>query len=181
MAMTEDRVTASKLLTGVPAPQLEVQTLGGQTWRLADSQPENYTLLAFYRGLHCPLCQEQLVGLEKNLGEFAKLGIEVLAISGDSLERARQSQQDWSLQSLQIGYGLSVEDMRAWGLYLSKGAFDNEPPLFNEPAIFLVKPCGEIALAIISTTPFARPRWEDFISGVKYILENNYPTRGTEA
>ena len=180
MATTEARVTSSKLLTGTTAPNLEVQTLGGQPWKLADRQPQNYTLLAFYRGLHCPLCQEQIVGLEQSLGEFTKLGIEVLAISGDSLERAQQSQQDWSLQSLQIGYGLSVEDMRAWGLYLSKGAFENEPSLFNEPAIFLVKPCGEIALAILSTTPFARPRWDDFIGGVRYILENNYPTRGTE-
>lgn len=34
----------------------------------------------------------------------------------------------------------SLSTARNWGLYLSKGAFANEPPLFAEPALFLVKP-----------------------------------------
>jgi hypothetical protein len=38
-----------------PAPRLEVEILGGRTWRLADQQ--GWTMIEFYRGLHCPGCQ----------------------------------------------------------------------------------------------------------------------------
>jgi len=178
--MTTAAVISKKLLTGMAAPALEVKILGGGTWNLAEQTPKNYTAIVFYRGLHCPLCQAQLAELEQHLSGFSKLGIEMIAISGDTQERAQQSQQDWGLKELKIGYGLSPETMRSWGLYLSKGAFENEPALFNEPAIFLVKPCGQVAVAIASSTPFARPHARDLIDGIDYILQNDYPTRGTE-
>ena len=179
--MNTAELTSTKLLTGIAAPALEVSTLNGQIWRLAEQKPQNYTMVVFYRGLHCPLCKAQLVELDQKLGQFADLGIEVIAISGDSLERAQQSQHDWDLKNLLVGYDLSEETMRRWGLYLSHGAFDNEPKLFSEPAIFLIKPCGKIAFSMISNTPFARPRLDDLIGGLDYILQNNYPIRGNVA
>lgn len=175
------QTTSTKLLTGTSAPNLEIQTLDGTQWRLADQTPQNYTMIVFYRGLHCPLCKAQVAELEQKLGQLADLGIEAIAISGDSYERARQSQQEWGLNNLQVGYGLSEDTMRRWGLYLSQGAFDNEPSIYNEPAIFLIKPCGKIAFSIISNTPFARPRFDDLIGGLDYILKNDYPIRGTVA
>ena len=179
--MNTAELTSTKLLTGITAPLLEVSTLNGQVWRLTEQKPQNYTMVVFYRGLHCPLCEEQLVELDQKLGQFADLGIKVIAISGDSLERAHQSQHDWDLKNLLVGYDLSEETMRRWGLYLSHGAFDNEPELFSEPAIFLIKPCGKIAFSMISNTPFARPRLDDLIGGLDYILQNNYPIRGNVA
>ena len=138
-------------------------------------------MLVFYRGLHCPFCQAQLVELDQKLEKFADLGIEVIAISGDSLERARQSQSDWGLKNLLVGYDLPEAAMRRWGLYLSHGAFANEPKLFSEPATFLIKPCGTIAFSIIGNTPFVRPHLDDLLSGLDYILQNNYPIRGNVA
>lgn len=178
--MTTTQITSSKLLTGTLAPSLEVSTLDGKQWRLAEQNPQNYTMILFYRGWHCPFCQAQLTELQGKLEQFANLGIGAIAISGDTPERARQSQQDWNLKKVRIGYGLSAEDMRRWGLYISKGAYENEPAHFNEPAIFLVKPDGILSMAIISTTPFARPHLEDLLSGLDYVLKNNYPIRGTE-
>lgn len=178
--MTGTQVTSNKLLTGTLAPGLEVSTLDGQQWRLKDQNPQNYTMVLFYRGLHCPFCQAQLTELDRKLEKFGNLGIEVIAISGDTQEHAQESKQEWHLKNVRIGYGLSVEDMRRWGLYISKGAFKNEPTRFNEPAIFLVNADGTLSMAIISTTPFARTHFEDLLSGLDYILKNNYPIRGTE-
>ena len=178
--MTTTKATSTKLLTGTTVPTLEISTLDGQKWRLAEQNPQNYTMVLFYRGLHCPYCKAQLRELDGQLEQFANLGIEAIAISGDTQKRARQSKEDWNLQNVRIGYDLTVEDMRRWGLYISKGAYDNEPAQFNEPAIFFVKPDEILGLAIISTTPFARPHFDDLISGLDYILENNYPIRGTE-
>ncbi len=178
--MTATQTISAKLLPGTTAPALEVNIVGGQLWQLAEQKPTNYTMVVFYRGLHCPLCEAQLAELDRKLSEFSNLGIEIIAISGDTQERAQKSQQDWSLQNLKIGYGLSPKDMRAWGLYISKGALEGEPELFNEPAVFLVKPCGQITLAIVGTTPFGRPHVDDLIGGIDYIMKNNYPVRGTE-
>ncbi len=38
------------LIPRQPVPALEVETVGGGTWRLADQSPENFTLVVFYRG-----------------------------------------------------------------------------------------------------------------------------------
>lgn len=178
--MTATQATSNKLLTGTLAPSLEVSTLDGTQWLLAEQNPQNYTMVLFYRGWHCPYCQAQLIELDRQLEQFANLGIEAIAISGDTRERAQKSKQDWHLKNVRIGYGLKVEDMRRWGLYISQGAYENEPARFNEPAIFSVNPQGILSLAIVSSTPFARPHFEDLLSGLDYILTNNYPIRGTE-
>ena len=44
-------------------PGLEVTTVGGGTWNLAEQKPEWFTLVEFYRGYHCPRCKLQLLDL----------------------------------------------------------------------------------------------------------------------
>ena len=62
-----------------PAPSLEVDLVGGGRFVLADSTPKNFTLVVFYRGLHCPICRGYLAQLDRALGELAGLGVEVVA------------------------------------------------------------------------------------------------------
>jgi peroxiredoxin len=179
--MTTAQATSTKLQTGVLAPSLEVQTVDGQVWKLADQHPQNYTVILFYRGLHCPICKQQLGELEQRLEEFKKLGVKAIAISGDSYDRAQATKQEWKIPNVTIGYGLSVESMRRWGLYISKGASEKEPSLFNEPALFLLKPDRTVAYAVINSGPFDRPHLSDVVEGIDFILKNQYPIRGTEA
>ena len=44
------------LLPRKPVPSLEFDTVGGSRWSLAAQKPQNFTMLVFYRGLHCPIC-----------------------------------------------------------------------------------------------------------------------------
>ena len=53
-----------KLVMGHPAPDLVVNTLDDGLWKLADQTPENYTMVVFYRGLHCPVCQQYITELD---------------------------------------------------------------------------------------------------------------------
>jgi peroxiredoxin len=166
-----------------PVPPLKAPTLGGRTWRLADRRPQSFTLIVFYRGLHCPICRGYLADLERLLPEFERRGVEVIAISSDGEERARRSQADWHLSQLTIGYGLSLDDARDWGLYISSGigktsAGVDEPPLFPEPGLFLVRPDGTLYCASVQTMPFARPSFEDVIKAVDFVLAKDYPARG---
>ena len=172
--------TSTKLIMGYPAPPLEVNTLAGGVWKLVDETPERYTMVVFYRGSHCPVCEQHITDLDQKLDAFKKLGVSAIAISGDTQEQAKQFQEKANLQQIAIGYGLTPDEMRHWGLYLSQGHFAQEPALFSEPALFLVKPDGRLYFANIGTHPFSRVSFDFLLQGLEYIIPRNYPFRGTE-
>ncbi|MBD2489105.1 redoxin domain-containing protein [Aulosira sp. FACHB-615] len=180
MITQSEKTTSPKLLMGNLAPILEVKTLNGTIWKLADQTPKNYTMVVFYRGLHCPICQQYISDLEQKLYDFQKLGVEAIAISGDSLEKAQQFQQQANIQNITIGYDFTPDEMRRWGLYLTKGHFESEPALFSEPAVFLIKPDNRLYFANIGTHPFSRVDFGFLLQGLEYIIPRNYPFRGTE-
>lgn len=169
----------NKLMPGEKVPELEVNLLNGKLWKLSEDAFTKMKLVVFYRGLHCPLCKAYIGELDKKIGEFAQLDIDIIAISGDTEEKAKMTKAKWNLKDITIGYNHAVKSMRQWGLYISEGAFSSEPPLFNEPGVFLVKPDRTLFFAGVNNEPFARPPLDDLISGIKYITTNNYPVRGT--
>lgn len=172
--------TSLKLTMGKPAPDLTVKTLDGSDWNLADQPTDKYKMIVFYRGLHCPICQKYIAQVQEKLSAFQELGVEVIAISGDGLDRAQQFKTDAAIANLTLGYGLTRDDMHRWGLYLSKGHFENEPALFNEPATFIIKPDGRLYYDNIGTHPFSRPDLDLLLMGLDYIIKHDYPFRGTE-
>ena len=107
------------LIPRQPVPDLTVETLGNGQWSLSSQNPENFTMIAFYRGLHCPLCKKSLADLNRKAADFEKAGISVFAVSCDSEERAARTKSEWELENVEIGYGLSIEKAREWGLYIS--------------------------------------------------------------
>jgi peroxiredoxin len=166
-----------------PVPELQVATVDGPTWRLADRKPENFSLIVFYRGLHCPICSRYLADLESKLDAFAERGVEAIAISSDTAERAAEAKSKWKLPRLTIGYGLGLEAARRWGLYIStsKGktsAGIDEPPLFIEPGLYLVRADGTLYFGSVQTMPFARPAFGDILQATEFVLKNDYPARG---
>lgn len=94
-----------------PAPALEVQLIDGSTWRLKDVKPKNFEMIVFYRGLHCPICKSYLSDLEAKLPEFAKRGVDVIAVSTDTRERAGKAKAEWNLTNLRVGCELRVRCM----------------------------------------------------------------------
>lgn len=165
-----------------PVPALDVETLNG-SWSLAEQQPENFTMVVFYRGLHCPICSKYIGELNKLAGDFAEIGVNILVLSGDERERAEQACADWGLDNLEIGYGVSTEQVREWGLHRSAGrgptsAGVDEPPEFSEPGLFIMKPDNTLYWAQVSTMPFARPHFREIIGALKFALEKDYPARG---
>ncbi len=166
-----------------PVPELEVALAGGGTWRLAGRKPKAFTMIVFYRGLHCPICSRQLREIEDLLEDFKKRGVEPIAISSDTREAAEKTKIDWMLDDLTLGYGLDFATARRWGLYVSEGLAKPppsvpEPALFTEPGLFLVKPDGTLYFASVQTMPFARPSMQAVLAGVDFVLAKDYPARG---
>jgi peroxiredoxin len=166
-----------------PVPMLVVNTLSGQRWTLADQTPERFTMVVFYRGFHCPVCRTYITELDKLLDDYAQRGVNVAAISSDTDERARATKETWGLQNLDIGYGLDLEVARQWGLYISSGRGTTsigieEPAVFSEPGIFLVRTDGTLYWASVQTMPFARPHFKEVLAGLDFVIKNDYPARG---
>ena len=166
---------------GQKAPQLHVEALGGEAIDLRSDQPENFSVVFFYRGLHCPICRKQLEELNGKLDAFKEIGVTVHAVSMDERERAEKQKAEWSIDNLAIGYGLSEASAREWGLYISKKEQDAEPARFAEPGIAAVRPDGTLYSLHIQNVPFARPTLDGLIEGLKFIIEKDYPVRGTLA
>jgi peroxiredoxin len=164
-------------------PALEFDTLDSGRWSLAAQKPENFSMIVFYRGLHCPQCRRYTTELNGMIGDFTKRGVTTVITSTDSKERAEQAKTQWGLPNLTIGYGVSIDKAREWGLYISTSrgltsAGIEEPPLFAEPGLFLVKPDGTLYWASVATMPFARPHFNDIAQAIDFVLSKNYPARG---
>jgi peroxiredoxin len=175
-----------KVLPRTKVPALSVATLSGNTWVLAERKPERFTLIVFYRGLHCPICRGYLGELLKLKAEFLMRGVDIIAISSDDEPRARQTATDWQLGDLTVGYGLDLGVARAWGLFISSSrgktsAGIEEPALFSEPGVFLVRADGTLFWSAIQTMPFARPHFRELLSAVDFVIAKDYPPRGEVA
>ena len=160
------------------APVLDVPELTGGSFVLTEQRPETFTMIVFFRGLHCPICQAQLHELDHRSPELANRGINVIAISGETLRRSRQLASEWKIAHLKIGYDLPEPTMRAWGLFLSKGRSAEEPPLFNEPGLFLIDRDVRIYYEAVLSMPVGRPRLDEVLSAIDYWTKVGYPARG---
>ena len=170
---------SAKLKAGSLFPSLPVATVGGGTVDLASQS--GWRMLVVYRGKHCPLCKKYFKTLDGMLVELAAADVSVLAASADPKEKAEAdvAGEGWRFP---VGYGLSMQQMRALGLYISEPRSPQETDRpFAEPGLFVVNPEGRVQIADISNAPFARPDLAGILNGIKVIKERNYPIRGTLA
>jgi len=173
----------SQIKPRTQTPGLEFQTLAGHAWKLSDQSPKNLTMVVAYRGLHCPKCEMSLRELDRLADEFKSQGVDFVALSCDTQERAQQTQEQWALKNVPLGYGLTIDKAREWGLFISNGHGKTstgleEPAQFSEPGVFLVKPDGTLYASIISTMPFARPHFKELSAALGFVIEKGYPARG---
>ena len=167
------------------APDLSVDTLAAGRFRLIDEKPDRMTLVCFYRGLHCPICASYLKELERLTPAFAERGVATIAISSDDEARARAMADKIGAAKLRIGHGLSLADARKWGLYISasRGKTSigiDEPALFSEPGLFLVRPDNTVYYLSVQSMPFVRPNFAEMVQALDFVIKNDYPARGEQ-
>jgi hypothetical protein len=156
--------------------------------RSADRAQKILPWLFLFRGLHCPICSKYICSkyigeLNKMVSDFAEIGVSIQVLSGDTKERAEQTATDWQLSNLDVGYGVTTEQARDWGLHRSArrrltSIGIEEPAEFSEPGLFIIRTDGTLYWAQISTMPFACPHFREILGGLKFALEKDYPARG---
>ncbi len=173
-------IPAGRLLSGSRAPGLDVPLAGGGQWRLSEQAPKNFTLILVFRGVHCSFCRPEVEKLQALRSKLADLGIEAFAVSMDDEVRARRMSNEWDLTDLPVGYGLSLQQARSWGLFVSRRVKDVEPAVFSEPGCFLVRPDGTLYAQFQSTAPWMRLDLDILLRGVQIAMDRGTPPRGGE-
>ena len=85
-----------------------------------------------------------------------------------------------------MGHSLPPAQARDWGLHLStsRGTTSigiEEPALFAEPGVFIVRPDGTLYYGVVQTMPFARPHFDELLAAIDFALAKDYPARGEYA
>lgn len=159
-------------------PELVVNTVNGMDWKLRETEPENFNLVIFYRGLHCPVCKSYLEELNGLISDYSERGVNVIAISSNNKELAEKTVENWDIENVTIGYDMPIEEARKWDLYISEGINDKEPNEFIEPALFLIRPDQTLYASSIQSMPFARPKLKELLKSIDFVLDKDYPARG---
>jgi len=84
-------------------PNLSVDIVDATNWNLQQQNPEHFTMVVFYRGLHCPICSNYLKDLDNKMDDFQQKGVEPIAVSTDSKERAERTKKEWDIPNLTFG------------------------------------------------------------------------------
>lgn len=170
------------LLPRRPVPNLRVSTLDHGEYSLHSETPSRFSMIVFYRGLHCPVCAKYLSELVRLLPEFERRGVAVIAISNDNPERARRM-ADKIGGPLRLGFGLPIAESRKWGLFVSSSKGETsigieEPPMFAEPGLFLVAADHNLYYSAVQSMPFARPHFDELLQALDFVIAKDYPARG---
>ena len=157
-------------------------TLDGEPWAAPSSATSpllQFHLLIIYRGVQCSHCKKQLIEFESRIGEFSQRNVSVFAASADTQQRALQAASEWNLKQLRLGYSLELGAIQRAGAFISQANKPTEMPQFSEPAVFLIKPDLTLFAAWISSFPFARPKVDDLLQCIDFVVENSILPRGT--
>ena len=83
-------MTSRKLHPGDTFPNITAKTLEGTELTLGKPlNGKDWQLVVVYRGKHCPLCTRYLNMIEAELDALNDIGVDVMAVSGDSEEQLR--------------------------------------------------------------------------------------------
>lgn len=167
-----------KPIVGAPMPTISVPQLGGGTMTVGGAA-EGWTLFIVYRGRHCGRCKNYLNTLEAMKADWEAAGFAIKVVSADTEERASLdiAEYKWSLD---VGYGLTLEQIATLGLYVTEPTNNGDAiARFAEPGIFCIDPDGNIVVAAISNAPSARPDLVQLLDGMQFTIANNLPFRGT--
>ena len=165
-----------------PAPSLSLPLSGGGSTddlKLGTGVDGRFSLVLFFRGLHCPVCRKQVAEIDRRLADLREAGLgRVVAVSMETDERSAQLVDEWHLDALPVAHDLTEASAREWGLFVSTAINDGEPPVFTEPGMFVLDSDGSVFWSNVSSMQFGRPTLDDVIVGLQFAQEEDYPARG---
>ena len=166
------------LRPGTRTPSLAFNLIDGSAWSLHDQRPASLTLLSFRRGRFCKYCRGHLAELNALVPDFQRRGVEVVTVSTDTATEAMRLRDEDGLEALAIGHGLRQSDIDACGLFASERLLDGVSVRFAEPALWLVRPGGQLYANFQSSMSCAPNDLRLLLEGIDTLAAHDFPERG---
>ncbi|RYE41502.1 MAG: redoxin domain-containing protein [Hyphomicrobiales bacterium] len=166
------------LKPGDKVPELQFPLMTGGSWTLRSGSEAQLRLISFTRGAFCGYCTRFMQQLNTLHASFSKLGIDTVGVSVDPLEVASDWAEKSGIDETPIGYGLTRDQIKACGLFASHLTRNGNETYFAEPALWLVRPGGELYLTIQSSISCGRPDLASLLVGLKTLAKHGFPARG---
>ena len=124
------------LEAGTQAPPIELPTVSGRTWSLADARKRGAVVLAFFK-INCPICQETFPYLERIHRAYPNEKAQFVGVSQDP-----KRDTEAFLKEYGVSFTTVLDDTRTYPVSNAYG-------LTNVPTIFVISEDGEIELASV--------------------------------
>jgi peroxiredoxin len=157
--LPEKAENISPLLIGATIPDALLEAPDGSSHQLTNIMGQKPTVLLFYRGGWCPYCNAHLSEIQDAESEVVKLGYQIVAISPDSPENLKLSNEkqklNYSLYSdgdgklcKAIGIAFKAPEKYAGMLTEKSGGLNNG--FLPVPSVFVVDTTGKIVFEYIN-------------------------------
>jgi len=149
----------SPLLYGEKIPDVPVVSTEGKSRHLTSIVRQKPTVLLIYRGGWCPYCNAHLAEIQEAEQEIIDLGYQLLAISPDSPENLKNSEQKHALKyalysdadgALIKALGIAFQSREKYQDLLSKRSAGRNAGLLPVPSVFVVDKEGTILFEYIN-------------------------------
>jgi peroxiredoxin len=124
------------LATGTNAPAVELKSLEGKQFSLADELAKSPVVLAFFK-VSCPTCQYAFPFLERLHKAYGKNGVTLVGVSQNDANETAAFAKDFG-----VTFPMLLDDTRT---YPASNAYG----LTNVPTIFWIAQDGEIELSSV--------------------------------
>jgi peroxiredoxin len=124
------------LATGTQAPEIELKTLDGKPFSLADELARNPVVLAFFK-VSCPTCQYAFPFLERLHKAYGKNGVMLVGVSQNDAKATAAFVKDFGLS-----FPMLLDDTKT---YPASNAYG----LTNVPTVFWIAQDGEIEVSSV--------------------------------
>lgn len=149
----------SPLLISEQIPDVNLQTLQGESISLTEKLSEKRSVLLFYRGGWCPYCNAHLSAVGESEEKILALGYQVIAISPDSPGKLRSTVEkeklEYSLYSdasgkLMTVMGIAFKAPERYEKRLENYSDGQNPGILPVPSLFVVDTDGTIIFEYIN-------------------------------
>lgn len=131
--------SAGALTVGDDAPRVTARNQDGDEINLADVYAKGPTLVYFYPKADTPGCTAQACSLRDAFPDFAGQGIEIVGVSGDTVERQKKFAEKYRLPFPLLA-DVDSEVARAFGVPAVMGIAKRQSFLVNdEKIVWIVK------------------------------------------
>lgn len=139
------------LSTGNKFPQLTLSLPRGGKISVPGDFNDSWAYVAFFRGHWCGYCARHLARIQEQIGLFERMGVKVLAASVDGEAEIRKLTADHHL-SFPVAHSVSQSDIHALGAFTG----ERQGITYIQPTEFILRPGGEVAAAMYSSTQLGR-------------------------